>query len=189
MTWDWNIGLTFPISLPLCRSISALLGVSTSCSPITHSEPSPSTSTVWGLIHQHVLWASWFEKPHSWSLEHCNSLYRGWVNILPHDVLVISEPLGKCTYLTIIQCIWAAKSRTKSGWRCVYIIHFADRLKNPQRWDVPYLGSHLALHKLTEERINYFVPSINCHKILKLVFTLRAVKLSHTHSDLCICFC
>lgn len=66
MVWDWNTSLTFPISLPHYKSISALLGVSTASLnilfPITPPEPTHPTSVVWGLIHQHqlVLWTSFW---------------------------------------------------------------------------------------------------------------------------------
>lgn len=155
--------------------------------PITHSEPTHPISIVWGLIHHHqlLLWTSWFEKPHAGSLQGCNSPYRGWVHILLHIFLVISVFQGKCNNLTIIQWIWPAKLFTKSGWGCIYITPVVDKAHPISVGFLTYQWSHLALYKLTEKR-NYFVPSINYHKVLELIFTLRAVKLSHIHSDICI---
>lgn len=77
IVWDWNTGLTFPISFPQehsssCGSFNSFF--QHLVSPITHSEPSHPTPIVWGLIHQHhlLLWTSWFEKLHARSLEQCN---------------------------------------------------------------------------------------------------------------------
>lgn len=67
-----------------------------------------------------------------------------------------------------MQCIWPAKSFTKSGWGRVYITPVVDKAHPFSVGFLICLPSHLALYKLTEKR-NYLVPSINYHKMLELI--------------------